>query len=164
MKKSTSQLTQGAVIAALYVIFTLLSNAFGLSSGVIQLRVSEALYAIAIFSPSAILGLFVGCLLSNIIVGGILIDVIFGSIATLIGAFFTYKLRKYPFYALIPPILSNAIIIPPILKFAYGFEGSVWYFVLTVGIGEFLSCGVLGYFLYLALKKTGLNDKTKMGL
>ncbi|HAL63576.1 MAG: QueT transporter family protein [Firmicutes bacterium] len=155
MNKTTKHLTMGAMIAALYVILTLLSNAFGLSSGVIQLRISEALYALAIFTPSAVLGLFVGCLLSNIFVGGILIDVIFGSIATLIGAFFTYKLRKNPIYALIPPILSNAIIIPPILRFAYGIEGSIWYFALTVGIGELLSCGVLGYLLYLALKKYG---------
>ena len=153
MQKSTANLTQGAVIAALYVILTLLSEAFGLSSGVIQLRVSEALYALAVFTPSAVLGLFVGCILSNIIVGGILPDIIFGSIATLIGAFFTYRLRKYPYCALIPPILSNAIIIPPILKFAYGFEGSVWFFVLTVGIGELLSCGVLGAVLYTALKR-----------
>lgn len=155
MNKTTKHLTMGAMIAALYVILTLLSNAFGLSSGVIQLRISEALYALAIFTPSAVLGLFVGCLLSNIFVGGILIDVIFGSIATLIGAFFTYKLRKNPIYALIPPILSNAVIIPPILRFAYGIEGSIWYFALTVGIGELLSCGVLGYLLYLALKKYG---------
>ena len=155
MEKNTKYLTQGAVIAALYVIFTFISNLFGLSSGVIQLRISEALYALAIFSPSAVLGLFVGCILSNILVGGILVDVIFGSIATLIGAFFTYKLRNRPLISLLPPILSNAIIIPPILKFAYGFEGSVWFFVLTVGIGELLSCGVLGYLLYLTIKKYG---------
>ena len=116
MKKSTKHLTQGAVIAALYIVLTLVSNAFGLANRDIQLRISEALYALAIFTPSAVLGLCVGCLLSNILVGGILIDVIFGSIATLIGAFFTYRLRKYPIYALIPPILSNAIIIPPILS------------------------------------------------
>ncbi|MBR4720799.1 MAG: QueT transporter family protein [Clostridia bacterium] len=157
MEKNTQHLTEGAVIAALYVVLTLASNAFGLSSGVIQLRISEALYALAIFTPSAVLGLFVGCILSNIIVGSILIDVIFGSIATLIGAFFTYKLRNRPILALIPPILSNAIIIPPILKFAYGFEGSVWFFVLTVGIGELLSCGVLGYLLYLSMKKYGFE-------
>ena len=160
MKKSTQHLTQGAVIAALYVILTLLSNAFGLSSGVIQLRISEALYALAIFTPSAVFGLFVGCILSNIFVGGILIDVIFGSIATLIGAFFTYRLRKYPIFSLIPPILSNAVIIPPILKFAYGFEGSIWYFVLTVGIGELLSCGVLGYLLYKAVSKQHIKNGT----
>ena len=157
MQKSTAKLTQGAMIAALYVVLTLVSNAFGLSSGVIQLRISEALYAIAIFSPSAVLGLFVGCILSNIIVGGVLPDIIFGSIATLIGAFFTYRLRKYPIYALIPPILSNAIIIPPILRFAYGIEGSLWYFALTVGIGELLSCGVLGYLLYSSLKRNNIN-------
>ncbi|MBR4172896.1 MAG: QueT transporter family protein [Clostridia bacterium] len=153
MNKNTRQLTQGAVIAALYVVLTLLAKAFGLDSGVIQLRISEALYAAAIFSPSAILGLFVGCILANIIVGGIIFDVIFGSIATLIGAFFTYKLRKRPLLALVPPIISNAVIIPPILRYGYGIEGSLWYFALTVGIGEILSCGVLGYMLYLAIQK-----------
>lgn len=154
MKKNTKFITEGAVIAALYVVLTWLANLFGLSSGVIQVRISEALYAFAIFMPSAVLGLFAGCILSNILVGGILVDVIFGSIATLIGAFFTYRMRKTPYLALIPPILSNAIIIPPILKFGYGFEGSVWFFVLTVGIGELISCGVFGAMLYMALKKT----------
>ena len=157
MEKNTKFITQGAIVAALYVVLTMLSNAFGLSSGVIQLRISEALYAIAIFSPSAVLGLFVGCLLSNILVGGILVDIIFGSIATLIGAFFTYKLRKYPICALIPPILSNAVIIPPILRYGYGIEGSIWYFALTVGIGELLSCGILGAILYAALKKAKIR-------
>ncbi len=156
MEKNTKFITEGAVIAALYVILTWLSSVFGLSSGVIQLRFSEALYALAIFMPSAVLGLFVGCILSNILVGGILVDIIFGSIATLIGAFFTYKLRKHPYIALIPPVLSNAVIIPPILKFGYGFEGSVWFFVLTVGIGELISCGVFGAVLYFAIKKTNV--------
>ena len=141
------------MIAALYVVLTMLSNAFGLSSGVIQLRVSEALYALAIFTPYAVLGLFVGCIISNILVGSVVIDVIFGSIATLIGAFFTYRLRNRPLLALVPPIISNAIIIPPILRYAYGIEGSIWFFALTVGIGELLSCGVLGSILYIALKK-----------
>ena len=141
------------MIAALYVVLTMLSNAFGLSSGVIQLRVSEALYALAIFTPYAVLGLFVGCIISNILVGSVVIDVIFGSIATLIGAFFTYRLRNRPLLALVPPIISNAIIIPPILRYAYGIEGSIWFFALTVGIGELLSCGVLGSILYIAIKK-----------
>lgn len=154
MKKNTKFITEGAVIAALYVILTLIAKVFGMDSQVIQVRISEALYALAIFMPSAVLGLFVGCILSNILVGGILVDVIFGSIATLIGAFFTYRMRKTPYLALIPPILSNAIIIPPILKFGYGFEGSVWFFVLTVSIGEIISAGILGAMLYQALKKT----------
>ena len=153
MSENSKKITQGAMIAALYVVLTMLSNAFGLSSGVIQLRVSEALYALAIFTPYAVLGLFVGCIISNILVGSVIIDVIFGSIATLIGAIFTYRLRNRPFLALVPPIISNAIIIPPILRYAYGIEGSIWFFALTVGIGELLSCGVLGSILYIALKK-----------
>ena len=153
MQKNTKFITEGAIIAALYVVLTWVSSLLGLSSGVIQLRISEALYALAIFMPSAVLGLSVGCILSNLLVGGILVDVIFGSAATLIGAFLTYKLRKSPYLALIPPILSNAFIIPLILKFGYGFEGSVWFFALTVGAGELISCGVFGVILYLALRK-----------
>ena len=92
------------MIAALYVVLTWVSDLFGLARGVIQFPLSESLYSIAIFSPSAVLGLFVGCILSNTLFGLGLYDIIFGSIATLIGAFFTRKLRKNPVIALIPPI------------------------------------------------------------
>ncbi len=156
MKKNnyTIFLTQAAVIAALYVVLTLLANTLGLANYSIQVRFSEALTILPLFTPAAIPGLFVGCLLSNILTGCIFWDIIFGPIATLLGAVGTRLLRKKSkWLATLPPILSNTIIIPFVLSFAYKFEGSLPYFVLTVGIGEIISCGVLGLILYSALYK-----------
>lgn len=153
MKKITF-LTHAAVIAALYVVLSLLANALGLANYAIQIRFSEALTILPLFTPAAIPGLFAGCLLSNILTGCIAWDIIFGPIATLLGALGTYMLRKkHPILAAIPPILSNALIIPFILAYAYKFEGSIPYFVVTVGIGEIISCGILGYLLWLVLQK-----------
>jgi uncharacterized membrane protein len=144
---------QSATIAAIYVVLTLITNLFGLASGVIQVRFSEALTILPAFLPSAVPGLFVGCLISNLLAGGIALDIIFGSLATLIGAVFTHLFRKHKLLAPIPPIISNTVIIPFILAYAYNFEGSVWYFMITVGAGEIISCGILGYALMLALKR-----------
>ena len=152
----TKQLTQGAIIATLYVILTGVSRLFGLDSGVIQVRFSEAMCILPIFTPAAIPGLFVGCLLSNILAGGIIWDVIFGSVATLLGAIGTRFLRKNRFLATLPPILANAIIVPFVLFYAYGIPGSIPYFMMTVGIGEIISCGILGLFLYSGVKKANI--------
>lgn len=149
----TKNLTYGATIAALYVILTLVSRLFGLDSGVIQVRFSEALTILPVFSGAAVGGLFAGCMLFNILAGSPIWDIIFGSLATLIGAIFTRRLRKHPVIATLPPILSNALIIPFVLHFAYGIPGSIFYFMLTVGIGEIISCGILGLILYSVLKK-----------
>lgn len=153
MNKTTNFICQSALIAALYVVLTYLTNALGLANGVIQVRFSEALCALAIFTPAAIPGLFLGCLISNILTGCVIWDIIFGSLATLIGAVGTYLLKKYPIPALLPPIISNMIIIPLVLKFAYGVEDGLWFIILTVGAGEVISVGILGFILYLALKK-----------
>ena len=153
MNTKAKKLTQAAMIAAIYVILTYVSNAFGMASGVIQVRLSEALCILPCFTAAAIPGLFVGCMLSNILTGGIIWDVIFGSLATLIGAFFTRKLRNNRLLALLPPIAANTLIVPFVLSYAYGIEGSIFYFMLTVGIGEAVSCGILGTLLYSALKK-----------
>lgn len=156
MKKNnkTKFLVQSAAIAAIYIILTFITSLFGLSSGVIQIRFSEALTVLPAFTPAAIPGLFIGCLLANLITGSILLDTVFGSLATLAGAVFTWLLRKHKFLAPLPPIIANTLVIPFILAFAYGFQGSIWYFMLTVGIGEIISCGVLGYALMLGLKRT----------
>lgn len=151
--KNVTFLTQAGVIAALYVVLTLLANTLGLANYAIQVRFSEALTILPYFTPAAIPGLFAGCLLSNIITGCALMDVIFGSFATLIGAFGTYQLRKYKWLAPIPPIMANIIIVPLILTYVYQFEGSFLYFVITVGIGEFISCGILGMILLNVLNK-----------
>ena len=152
--KNTTYLTQAAAIAALYVVLTLLANALGLANYSIQVRFSEALTILPFFTPAAIPGLYVGCLLSNLLTGCIFWDIIFGPIATLLGALGTYLLRKQSkWVATLPPILSNTLIVPFVLAFAYKFEGSLPYFMLTVGVGEIISCGVLGLILYSALNK-----------
>ena len=152
-RKNTKLLVHASFIAAIYVILTYLATLSGLSSGVIQVRFSEMLTVLPIFTPAAIPGLFVGCLLSNILSGCVVWDVIFGSLATLIGALGTHLLRKRKYLAPIPPIVANTVIVPFVLRYAYGASGSLGYFMITVGIGEIISCGVLGIVLIKALEK-----------
>ena len=149
-------LTLGGAVAAVYVLLTLLAAALGLASGVIQLRLSEALCVLPIFFPAAVPSLFVGCLLANLLTGAVVWDVIFGSLATLLGALGTRLLRKKPVLALLPPILANVLIVPFVLSYAYGVPDGIPYLMLTVGIGEVLSCGVLGGLLYRRLKNSKL--------
>lgn len=146
-------ITRGAIIAALYVALTFISNAFGLASGVVQLRLSEALAILPFFTPAAIPGLFVGCALSNLLTGCAPWDVLFGSLATLLGAAGAYLLRRKKWLVPLPTIASNTLIVPFILSFVYGAEGTIPFFMLTVGVGEFLSCGVLGMLLLFVLKR-----------
>lgn len=159
MNKRTKFIVQSGVIAGLYVALTMVSSMLGLSSGVIQVRISEALSVLAIFTPSAILGLTVGCLLSNVLSGCIVIDIIFGSFATLIGAVFTWLLRKKPILALFPTIIVNTIIIPLILAYAYHLEQALWFMFLSVFVGEVISVGILGFILYKILDKNKLSEK-----
>lgn len=151
--KRVTFITQAAMIAAIYVVLTLFISAFNLASGAIQIRISEALTVLPAFTPAAIPGLFIGCLISNLISGGMLLDVIFGSLATLIGALGTYLLRKWKWAIPVPPILANILIVPFVLAYVYHFPGGVPYFMLTVGIGEIISCGVLGMIVYNILAK-----------
>lgn len=153
MKRNTKFLVQAAIIAALYVVLTYLATMLGLSSGAIQVRFSEALTVLPAFTPAAIPGLLIGCFLSNILAGCVFWDVVFGSLATLLGALGTYALKRYVRLAPIPPILANTLIIPFVLRFAYGIPASIGYFALTVGIGELISCGIFGSALTVALKK-----------
>ena len=146
-------ITQAAMIAAIYVVLTLFVSAFNLASGAIQIRISEALTVLPAFTPAAIPGLFIGCLISNLLSGGMLLDVIFGSLATLLGACGTYLLRKWKWVVSVPPILSNALIVPFVLAYVYHIPGGVPYFMVTVGIGQILSCGVLGMIVYKILAK-----------
>ena len=150
--KNLTFMTQAAMIAAIYVVLTYVFAPF--SFGEIQVRISEALTILPVFTPAAIPGLFVGCLIGNILGGAILPDIIFGSIATLIGAFFTYQLRnRNQFLAPLPPVIANTVIVPFVLYYGYGVTLPIPFMMLTVGVGEVLSCGVLGMVLYFALKK-----------
>ena len=196
-------LVHAAMIAALYVVLTMLANALGIASGNIQVRFSEALTVLPFFTSAAIPGLFIGCLLGNIVIGSALPDIIFGPLPTLIGAIGTWYLgiayrrqnasasassvsisaaetspaptsaaeasggmpspaapvktnrgKLYKWLSPVPPILANAVIIPPVLKYAYGIV-PVWFSVITVSIGEIISCGIFGLILLFALEKRG---------
>lgn len=168
-KDRINYITAAAVIAAIYAALTYLGGFFGLSYGPIQIRFSEALTILPIFTSAAIPGLTVGCFLANI--GSFnLLDMVFGTIATLISAFLTYYLRnirikKLPLLALFPPVIINAVII--------GAEIAVFYFpngfsflgfiisALEVGVGQLIACYGLGLPLYLALKSKKI---TKLNL
>ena len=154
--KNVLYLTQAAMIAALYVVLTMIANALGIASGNIQVRF--------FLTPAAVPGLFIGCLIANLVTGAMLPDIIFGSLATLIGAIGTWMLGKaalgkdekqkklFTWLSPLPPILANAVIIPPVLKYAYGII-PMWFSVITVTAGEIISCGIFGLILLAALKK-----------
>lgn len=150
LSKKTLFLVQAALIAAIYVVLTVVFAPF--SFGEVQVRIAEALTILPVFLPAAVPGLFVGCLLGNMLGGAVLPDIIFGSLATLIGALGTRALRKaHPFLAPIPPIAANTVIVPFVLKYAYAVDLPIPFMMLTVGIGEVVSCGIFGLVLYYAL-------------
>ena len=148
----TAKLAQGAVIAALYVALTIVFAPISFRE--VQVRIAEALTILPLFSGAAVPGLYIGCLLANFIGGAAVPDIIFGSLATLIGAIGTRMLRnRKPVLGTIPPILSNTVIIPFVLRYAYSVELPIPILMLSLFIGEVLSCGVLGMILYYALNR-----------
>ena len=148
MKFKYSSVSTAGIIAALYVLLTLLSAAFGLSSGPVQVRFSELLCILPVFTPAAVPGLFIGCLLSNLLTGGVIFDVIAGSAATLIGAVGTRLLKKHHFLSLLPPLISNMLIVPAVLIRAYHLEKAYLLLVVSVFAGELISCVLLGSLFY----------------
>ena len=143
---------QAAMIAAIYVVLTVIGASFAF--GPVQVRLSEALTILPVFTPAAVPGVFLGCLISNVIAGALLPDIIFGSLATLIGAVFTWLLRNNSRYlAPLPPVTVNALIVPFVLKYAYMEPLPIPFMMLTVGIGEIVSCGILGLLLHAALSR-----------
>ncbi len=153
----TKYIVQAAMIAALYVVLTLVAAGFDLASGAIQVRFSECLTVLPYFTPAAIPGLIIGCLLANILTGSILPDIIFGTLATALGAYGAHFLAQKkiptgkPIYNRLAvsfvPVLSNAIIIPFILTYGYGIPGGLLFQALTVGAGEFITCVLFGQIL-----------------
>ena len=153
MKRNTLTLPRAALVAALYVILTFVAQMFGLSSGVIQIRLSETLTVLPLLYKEAIPGLWIGCIIANILTGCAPWDVVFGSVATLIGAIGTYYIgRKKPILGPVFPIISNMVIVPLVLQAVYGVKESFVFLAVTVGIGEVICCGLLGWQLYKALK------------
>lgn len=156
--RNVMMITQGAIIAALYVVLTMIANAMGLANHAIQVRFSEALCILPYFTVAAIPGLTIGCLIANLLTGAMVWDVLFGTLATLLGAIGTYILRRHKVFMFFPPVISNAVIVPLILRYGYGItwmfhdvEWSIPYFAFTVGIGEIISVCILGGLLFRAL-------------
>ncbi len=154
---SLRRLTTAALIASLYAVMSYISSVIGLSSGAIQFRLSEMLILLPLILPEAVGGLFVGCIISNVISGCVIWDVIFGSLATLLGALGALCLRRLPrklkWLASLPNLVINSTVIPFILMYAYGIEQGYFLLMLSVGIGE-LVCGViLASLLYYSLCK-----------
>ena len=138
------------MISVMYIVVTVITAQFSFLD--VQLRATEALCILPVFTPVAIPALFVGCFCANLLAGAPWPDVVFGSLATLVGAYGTWKLRdRKPYIAIIPPIAANLLVMPFILKFAYGLETAIPLMMLTVGLGEVCSCGVLGLLLYRVL-------------
>lgn len=152
MNRKVLFIVHASVIAALYVVLTFAANALGLANYAVQVRFSEALTILPFFTPAAIPGLTLGCLLSNILTGCALPDIIFGTLATLTGAVFTRLLREHKWLAPVPPVSANTIIVPFVLYYAYGIR-PLWLSFITVGVGEIISCGLLGMILLNILNK-----------
>jgi len=144
----TRKIANAGLIAALYVVLTYVAASVGLASGVIQVRISEALTILPVFTAAAVPGLTVGCVLANLLTGCAAWDVVFGSLATLIGAVGTRMMRKTPQLAWIPPVVANVAIVPIVLMKVYGAEDAWWFLALTVGAGELISCGLLGLLVW----------------
>ena len=153
-------MTLSAMIAALYVVLTLVSAVFGLSSGAVQLRISEALCALAFFTPAAIPGVTLGCLIANLITSANVLDIVFGTLATFIGVLGGYLLRKSKWLVTIPTVVANTVIIPLVIVYGFGVTDVALPIVaLGVGVGEVLSATVLGTGLLLVLEKYNFKLK-----
>jgi uncharacterized membrane protein len=151
MNKKTLYVTQSAVIAAIYVVLVFVFQYT--SFGPIQFRIAEALTILPYYTPAALPGVTIGCLLSNLLFRADIIDIIFGTAATLIAAYLSYQLRTNKYLVPIPPILINALIIPWVLKFAYFEADPIPLMMLTVGLGQIVSAGILGMVLLFSLDK-----------
>ena len=149
--KNSAFITRAAIIAALYVVLTLVFAPISFSE--VQVRISEALTILPFFTPAAIPGLFIGCLIANILGGAVLPDIIFGSIATLLGAIGSYLLRRNRFLVTLPPVIANTVIVPLVLRFAYGVNLPMWILFLSIAAGEAISCIGLGSALIAVLKR-----------
>ena len=154
--KNVMYLVTGAVIAALYAVLTVFLPFT--AAGSVEFRFSEALTLLPVLTPAAIPGLTVGCFLANILSPVGWMDMVFGTLATLIAAVLTRKFRKNLYLAALMPVLSNAIIIGIMLHVAFG--EPLWMSMLTVGAGEALACFVLGIPLVKALERVpSLKEK-----
>ena len=134
---------QAALIAAIYATLTIVLGSFGY--GPIQFRIAEALTVLPALTPAGIPGLFVGCMVANILGPYGLLDMVLGGGATLIAAILSYKLRNRPLLVPLPPVLVNAVVIGMMLYYVYAVPMSLLACMATVGVGQLVSCYGIGY-------------------
>jgi len=147
----TEYLIQAAIIAAIYAVLTIALAP--ISYGVMQVRVSEALTILPYFTPAAIPGLFIGCLVSNMLGPYGLLDMVCGSAASLVSAWLSYRLRVRPALVPLPPVIINGIIVGGMLYFAYGVGIPLIGCILWVCLGQAIACYGIGYPLLRYLNK-----------
>ncbi|NDL66725.1 QueT transporter family protein [Anaerotalea alkaliphila] len=145
MKKKSNYVADAGVIAALYVVLVLVFAP--ISFGPVQFRVAEALTVLPFFTPAAIPGLFVGCLAANFLGGAVLWDTLFGSLATLLAAYLSYRLRANKWLVPVPPVVVNAVVVGLIIRYAYGAPEAVPFLMGTVFIGQLGTAYGLGMLL-----------------
>ena len=143
-KFSVRDLAQGAIIAAIYALLTIFLAP--ISSGLVQCRVAEAMSVLPYFTFSAVPGLFIGCLLANLLTGAVIYDVIFGSLATLAAAYITYWMRDRvsKYLAPLPSVVVNALVIGWLLTYVYKVGFPYWITAGYVAIGQAIACFALG--------------------
>ena len=157
-RPSVRSLARAGLIAAIYVLLTLIFQP--ISFGAIQFRIAEALMLLPVMVADAVPGLFIGCLLANLLGGGVWFDVVLGSLATLLAAVVVRKWRNKPVAAAASPVLFNGLIVGPVVYFAYVHApgtpvsvGTIFFNIATVALGELVVCYVLGLPMLYALKK-----------
>lgn len=152
MKRNVRLMTQAAMIAAIYVVLVFVFAP--ISFGPVQIRVAEALTILPFFTPAAVPGVFLGCLIGNLLSPGmIVLDIVFGSLATLVAAIISYKLRENKYLVPLPPILVNMLVVPFVIKYGYGVHMPLILSALAVGLGQVVSCYGLGLILMQVLEK-----------
>lgn len=149
------EITFGAIIAAVYAVLTLVLAP--VSMGAVQCRISEALTILPLFTPVAVPGLFVGCLLANVFLGSVY-DIVLGSLTTLLAAALTRLFRKNKFLALLFPVVLNAVVVGGYIGLFSDNSTAVWLCMLTVGLGQAIACYGLGLPLYKILEKLFRKD------
>ncbi len=152
MHKKVLFIVQAAIIAALYTALTMLFLPVSFGHNIFQFRVSEALTILPALLPSSIPGLFIGCIVSNLLGGFGPVDIIFGSLATLLAALASHRLKKYPALVPLPPVVFNALIVGSYLKYLYMTNVPLAASIAWVALGELLSCYLLGLPLLFLLR------------
>ena len=157
MRSKTQLLALNGVIAAAYAALTLVASAMNLAYGPVQFRFYEALTVLPFLLPEAIPGLFVGCLVTNLMSTVGPLDIVLGSLATLLAALWTRRMPNQ-YLAPLPPVICNGIIVGAMIAwYEVGFTGAFWgmfaYNAVTVAIGEAIACYVLGLILLRLMQK-----------